>query len=138
MMIKRFLSAALLLLGLAVSAQAGPPNPVLKYAGQFPDMGLIHVNLTVANWQVYPPAMFAPAPNLPPCGLNTNSSRTWVNIYNASNNQVIYGFCAFGAPIDLTHMWFATSPHQKPKAVYIVMTDRLAKKKYTSNKVAIP
>jgi hypothetical protein len=138
MIIKRILAAALLLLGLAVPALAGPPQPVLKYLGQFPDMGLIHVNLAVTNWQAYPPAMFAPAPNLPPCGINANSSRTWVDIYNAATNLRIYGFCALGAPLDLTRLWFATPPHQKPKAVYIIMTDRLAKQKYKSNKVAIP
>jgi hypothetical protein len=135
--IRRIFWAALLLLGLAVSAQAAPA-PVLKYLGQFPDMGLIHVNLEVTNWQAYPPAMFAPAPNLPPCGINANSSRTWVDIYNALTNQRIYGFCALGAPVELKRLWFATPPTQKPKRVYIIMTDRLTKQKYKSNIVAIP
>jgi len=137
MIIKRIFATLLVLLGLTISAHA-LPNPVLKYVTQFPDAGLIQVDLAVTNWQVYPAAMFAPAPNLPPCGNNANSSRTWVNIYNAVTNQVIYGFCALGAPVGLTKLWFATPPHQKPKAVYIIMTDRLAKKKYISNKVAIP
>ena len=135
MIIKRIVWAALLLLGLALPAQA-QPQPVLKYVGQFPDAGLIHVDLAVTNWQAYPPAMFAPAPNLPPCGINTSSSRTWVNIYNG--NHVIYGFCALGAPINLTKLWFATPPAQKPKLVYIVMTDRLTKRRYVSNRVVIP
>jgi hypothetical protein len=54
------------MLGLAASAQA-QPAPVLKYVGQHPDLGLIHVDLAVTNWQAYPPAMFASAPNLPRC-----------------------------------------------------------------------
>src|SRR5690349_11279930 len=107
MCIKRIFWTVLVLLGFAVSAQA-QPAPVLKYVGQFPDAGLIHVDLTVTNWQAYPSAMFAPAPNLPPCGINASASRTWVNIYNALTNQYIYGFCAFNAPVDLTRLWFAT------------------------------
>ena len=137
MIIKRILWTALLLVGLAVSAQA-QPSPILKYVGQFPSMGFIQVNLTVTNWQAYPPAMFAPAPNLPPCGLNPNASRTWVYIYNGQSNQYIYGFCAFNSPQDLTRLWFATPPAQKPKLVYIVMTDRLTRRRYVSNRVAIP
>jgi len=136
MIVKRIVWVALLVLGFAVSAQA--QTPVLAYVNQYPDMGLIHVDLRVNNWQVYPAALFAPAPNLPPCGANPDSSRTWVEIYNRATNNAIYGFCALREPIQLTRLWFATPPAKKPKLVYIIMIDRLAKKKYISNTVAIP
>jgi hypothetical protein len=137
MIIKRILWTALLMLGLAATAQA-QPAPVLKYVGQHPDLGLIHVDLTVTNWQAYPPAMFAPAPNLPPCGANPAASRTWVDIYNAVTNQHLNGFCALSAPVQLERLWFATPAASKPKLVYITLTDRLLKKKLVSNRVAIP
>ena len=137
MIIKRIFCTALLLLGLAIPAQA-QPAPILKYVGQFPDVGLIHVDLAVTNWQAYPPAMFAPAPNLPPCGANPAASRTWVDIYNAITNQHLNGFCALSAPVQLERLWFATPPTLKPKRVYIIMTDRLTKKKLKSNIVSIP
>jgi hypothetical protein len=137
MIIKRIFSAALLLVGLVVSAQA-QPAPVLKYVGQFPDVGLIHVDLAVTNWQAYPPAMFAPAPNLPACGVNPAASRTWVDIYNAVTNQRLNEFCALSAPVQLQRLWFATPPAQKPKVVYLVMIDRLTKRKFVSNRVVIP
>src|ERR1700719_968097 len=100
MTIKRVLWTALLLLGLAASAQA-QPAPALKYVRQYLDMGLIHVDLTVTNWQAYPPAMFAPAPNLPPCGGNPNASRTWVDVFNALTNQHLHGVCVLTAPVEL-------------------------------------
>jgi hypothetical protein len=138
MFFRRILWTALLVAGLAAPALAGPPAPVLKYVGKFPDAGLIHVDLTVLNWHVYPPALFAPAPHLPPCGTNTASSRTWVDIYNAGTNQRIYGFCALSAPDQLQKIWFATAPAAKPKAVFIKITDRLLKQFAISNKVLIP
>jgi hypothetical protein len=136
MIIKRIVCAALLLLGLAVSAQA--QSPVLKYVGQFPDVGLIHVDVSVTNWQAYPPAMFAPAPNLPPCGINPNASRSWVDIYHAVTNQHLNGFCALSAPVQLQRLWFATPPSQKPKRVYLILTDRVAHTKFKSNTIAVP
>jgi hypothetical protein len=137
MIIKRALAAALLLLGLAVPALA-QPIPVLKYIDQFPDGVLIHVNIVVANSAAYPPAMFAPAANLPPCGNNANSSRTWVDIFNGATGGRIYGFCALGRPADLQRLWFATLSAQKPRLVFIVMTDRLTHHTYKSNRIAIP
>jgi hypothetical protein len=81
--------------------------------------------------------MFAAAPNLPPCGQNANSSRTWVDIFDVNGNR-IYGFCAFNDPKDLTTMWFAVEAGKAPTPrAWIVMTDRKTNKKYKSNPVSI-
>jgi len=139
MFLKRILWTALLVTGFVMPALAGPlPKPIVKYVGKVPDAGLIQFNLAVLNWHAYAPALFAPAPNLPPCGTNTASSRTWVDIYNAVNNQRLYGFCALTAPTELQKIWFATPPAAKPKYVYVTITDRLLNQKASSNKVAIP
>lgn len=94
--------------------------------------------LKVENKIEYPADLFAAAPNLPPCGLNTNSSRTWVNIYNASNDQYIYGFCALGTPENLDSIWFAVQDSNiPPSAVYITLEDRQNNRIYRSNRVTI-
>ena len=95
-------------------------------------------DLSVRNSNSYPDELFAPAPELPPCGLNTNSSRTWVFIYDGEGNY-IYGFCGFQAASDLNLLWFAVlQGGVRPKQVYITITDRQTGTTYTSNRVRIP
>jgi phage replication-related protein YjqB (UPF0714/DUF867 family) len=95
--------------------------------------------LSVENRSEYPSEIFAPAPSLPPCGSNTNSSRTWVRIYNATNNQYIYGFCALSSPQLLNSIWFAVEQGNTPPAsVYVSLIDRETERTYRSNRVTIP
>jgi phage replication-related protein YjqB (UPF0714/DUF867 family) len=94
--------------------------------------------LKVQNKSEYSTDLFAASPNLPACGLNTNSSRTWVNIYNANGDTYIYGFCALGSPNDLDSIWFAVKDGSTPPAaVYITLEDRLNNRIYRSNRVKI-
>ena len=51
--------------------------------------------LAVVNRAAYPADLFQVASDLPPCGSNSNSARTWVDIYDQDDNR-IYGFCALG------------------------------------------
>jgi phage replication-related protein YjqB (UPF0714/DUF867 family) len=95
--------------------------------------------LKVENKSEYPADLFAVSPNLPPCGLNNNAARTWVNIYNANNNEYIYGFCALSSPNDLDSIWFAVqSGTNPPSPVYITLEDRLNNRIYRSNRVNLP
>lgn len=95
--------------------------------------------LRVDNAAAFPPELFAPAPTLPPCDSNPNAARTWVQIYNAGNNQYIYGFCALSAPAQLNSIWFAVQQgNVVPNAVYIKLIDRQTDKTYQSNRVPIP
>lgn len=95
--------------------------------------------LSVENLIEYPSELFNPAPELPPCGLNNNSSRTWVHIYNAINNQYIYGFCALPSPQSLDSIWFAVEQGQiPPQLVYVSLIDRETNRSYRSNRVQIP
>jgi len=93
--------------------------------------------LSVTNWNAYPPELFQAAPDLPPCGLNTESSRTWVDIYDLRGDR-IYGFCALGSPSNLQNLWFAVKKGEtSPQGVYVVLKDRRRNQDYISNRVTI-
>jgi len=90
--------------------------------------------LAVTNWSEFPDELFEPSPDLPPCGLNTNASRTWVDIYDAADNTRLYGFCALSASQQLEDIWFAVPSGQAPPDyVYITLEDRRCEITYTSN-----
>jgi hypothetical protein len=113
------------------------PNPVLYYVGQeyYTTGGKdwIRYRYMVSNFEAYPNELFAAAPDLPPCGNNTKSSRTWVNIYDQSAKQ-LNSFCAFGKPANLNELWFSLEPGVVPPSwVYIEMNDRKTNTKYKSN-----
>ena len=73
------------------------PNPVLMITGtEYFEAGgkqFTRYKFSVENRADYPDELFAPAPTLPPCGANTNSSRTWVDFYGERGNR-LNGFCA--------------------------------------------
>ena len=127
--------------GLGISnrvASAPPlPNPVIYLVGpeSFQQGGktFIRYRYDVFNKDAYPAAMFAAAPNLPPCGKNANSSRTWVDLFDQSGKR-LYGFCALGKPADLNGIYFALEENVLPPSwIYIEMTDRQTNTKYKSN-----
>ena len=119
-------------------ASAPPlPNPVLYLTGtesyQTGGKQFTRYHLDVLNKDDYPAAMFASAPALPPCGANTKSSRTWVDVYD-SRGKRLYGFCALQKPSDLGQIWFALEQGVVPPSyVYIELTDRQTNTKYKSN-----
>jgi hypothetical protein len=113
------------------------PNPVLALLGQESYQAggkdFIRYRYTIDNLQAYPNELFAAAPALPPCGLNTNASRTWVDFFDQTGKR-LYGFCALGKPSDLNGLWFALESGVVPPSwVYIEMTDRQTNTKYKSN-----
>lgn len=121
----------------AVSAPALPPNPVLYLTGSeaFQQGGktFMKYHYDVFNKDQYPAEMFAAAPNLPPCGANTKSSRTWVDIFD-SRGKRLYGFCALAKPADLNQIYFSLEEGVAPPSyVYIELTDRQTNTKYKSN-----
>ena len=134
---------ASVLLTLIVSSKtshASPPvlpNPVLYMTSPeaFSKGGknYIRYNYDVLNKADYPDALFAPAPALPPCGKNTNSSRTWVDIFDQRGTR-LYGFCALGKAANLGSIWFALEEGVIPPSyIYIEMNDRQTNTKYKSN-----
>ena len=90
-------------------------------------------NLAVTNWSAFPNELFEEAPDLPPCGLNPNASRTWVDIF-AGDGTRLYGFCGLSSSEGLTRLWFAVPKGESPPDfVYITLTDRRCDIEYTSN-----
>lgn len=113
------------------------PNPVLylKTLEYYQAGGkeFARYRFGVENAVEYPAEMFAAAPNLPPCGQNTKSSRTWVDIYDQQGKR-LYGFCALAKPDDLNSIWFALEEGVVPPSyVYIELNDRATNTKYKSN-----
>ena len=113
------------------------PNPVLYLLGQeyFTTGGKHYVRyrFDVLNKDVYPDELFAKSPSLPPCGSNTQSARTWVDVYDQSGKR-LQGFCALGKAADLGTIWFALEEGMVPPSwVYIEMNDRKTNTKYKSN-----
>ena len=95
----------------------------------------LRYTLGVENSERFPNRLFVDAPDLPPCGENEASSRTWISIHNAENDMYIYGFCAMD---DMpTQLWFAGQAGQYP-AVYIDLHDRKCDHHYISNVIEIP
>jgi hypothetical protein len=135
----------LAVLALAYSAAGTPsharraplPNPVLylQYIETFQSGGkdFIRYRFGVENFAAYPDSMFAAAPELPPCGQNAKSSRTWVDVF-AQDGKRLNGFCAFGKASDLNSIWFALEADAVPPSwVYIELNDRAANTKLKSN-----
>jgi len=117
--------------------QPPPPNPNLYFVSQAPytanGKNWIRYTYDVLNKDEYPAQMFAAAPALPPCGLNTKASRTWVDFFDQRGKR-LYGFCALGKPADLGGIWFALEEGEIPPSyVYIELNDRQTNTKYKSN-----
>jgi len=111
------------------------PDPVIVFRG-IDEKG--RYLIPVLNWVDYPASLFVPSPELPPCGLNTSASRTWVDIYD-QNDLRLYGFCAFGDPKDLYRIWFSSpASAAPPSAVKVVLNDRLCEKLYESEPISLP
>jgi hypothetical protein len=87
----------------------------------------------VDNSTVYPDSLFAASPTLPPCGTNTNSSRSWIDLFD-SRGKRLYGFCALGKAAELNKIWFALETGVIPPSyIYIEINDRATNMKYKSN-----
>jgi len=113
------------------------PNPILYFLGQEPyssgGTNFIRYRYGVLNASSYPDTLFAAAPALPPCGVNTNAARTWVDIYDQSGKR-LYGFCALGKSESLNGVWFALPEGALPPSwIYLEMNDRQTATKYKSN-----
>ena len=113
------------------------PDPVLSLDGleyyQTGGKEWTRYKYRVDNFAAYPNELFAPSPDLPPCGTNTKASRTWVDFYDETGKR-LYGFCALGNSDSLNNIWFAVETSvAPPDLVYIVLHDRKTNTTYKSN-----
>lgn len=131
------LSVAFLIVATQSAISAPLPNPVLYIIGAeyavVSGQNIVRYKFDVMNKDAYPADMFAAAPSLPACGLNTNASRSWVDMYDQRGKR-LNGFCALGSPSNLNGIWFAMSVDEVPPSwIYIEITDRQTNVKYRSN-----
>ena len=116
--------------------------PQLELEEGFIDgFGNSHYELDVPNASQFPDELFAFTSDLPPCGANGNSSRSWVDIKRTSDDSFVFGFCALGKASNLNNIWFSVRPGSTapfPSQVYIVITDRACGRTYKSNSIDIP
>ena len=122
---------------LPVPSRAATPNPVLRFTGTeayaASGKNWVRYRFEIFNRSAFPAEMFAASPALPPCGSNTKSSRTWVDLYDAQGHR-LYGFCALLKPDDLGAIWFSLEEGALPPSwVYVELNDRQAAIKYKSN-----
>jgi hypothetical protein len=134
---RAFALAVLAALSSPAAAQSRLPNPVLYLTSTEPytadGASYIRYRYDVLNKDTYPAEMFAPAPGLPPCGQNANSSRSWIDFFDAGGRR-LYGFCALGNPANLGSLWFALPEGEIPPSyVYIEINDRQTNTRYRSN-----
>jgi hypothetical protein len=124
-------------LSIPVASAPVVPNPVLYLTAteNFESEGkhMVRYKFDVFNKDAYPAEMFAAAPDLPPCGKNTKSSRTWVDIFEQRGTR-LYGSCIVMKPAELNTIWFALEEGVRPPSwVYIELWDRKTNTKYKSN-----
>lgn len=122
---------------------AAIPTPALSLTGtesyEAGGKEWVRYNLSIANRAAFPAELFEPAPELPPCGSNTEAARTWVDIYDAADNSRLYGFCAFSSPQSLNSIWFTIEQGESPpEAVYVSLIDRKEDTTYLSNEISLP
>jgi hypothetical protein len=136
-MLTRSIVVVLLLAAVPAIVRAVTPNPVLVFAGQTyraaSGKSYTRYHYFVFNAEEYPNAMFAASPDLPPCGANTKSSRTWIDLFDQTGKR-LYGFCSIANADGLSDIWFDLAQDQVPPSwIYIEMNDRKSATKYKSN-----
>lgn len=93
----------------------------------------LRFQLDVRNRAAYPDELWEPAPDLPACGLNETSSRSWVDIFGGDGTR-IYGFCGLDRSAELDLIWFAVPMGSyPPPSIYVTIVDRRCDLAYTSN-----
>jgi|GEM_PF-3185970 len=110
---------------LAQQCYPGLPNPILSVTGH---------KFTIENREAFPEELFDRAPNLAPCGANTNSSRTWVDLIDQDGNR-FYGYCSLSSPTVLKNFGFPDRPMLT--ALTVVLRDRACGMEYRSNTVPV-
>ncbi len=123
------------------SEGVGGANPILAFTGKESSEvnGLLfnRVHLSITNWDIFPDALFTASPELPPCGLNNNAARTWLDILDNNGNR-LYGYCAFSTNSNLQKFSFAVRADKPlPEGCHIALLDRKTGKRFISNMVKL-
>ena len=102
------LTVAMCTLAVAAAATAAPlrstaPAPRLRFVGtelySANAKDWVRYKYDVTNKSRYSDALFAASPDLPPCGLNSNAARTWVDFYDSAANASMASARSSNRPI---------------------------------------
>jgi K319-like protein len=114
------------------------PAPEAEMTGKEETTEYTKYIFDVTNKLSFPDELFEDAPLLPPCGMNTESARTWVTIYNAEDDAYLNKFCDLSGPAAMDSIWFVVlTGETAPEQVYITLRDRECNIVYQSNPIAI-
>ncbi len=89
-----------------------------------------NVTFSLANHRQFPDELFSNAPDLPACGLNTNSSRSWVYFKDVDNSQN-RSYCNISSASKL-EIFSITYTGNIPESVYLLIDDRRYDNQYIS------
>ncbi|HEY2865507.1 MAG TPA: hypothetical protein VGJ02_00320 [Pyrinomonadaceae bacterium] len=142
-MSKRNSLAAIFILTVSAIVIAGQdmPKPKLSFvrAEDVTDNSRQYMRYTIeiTNRSEFSDELFFESPDLPACGLNANSSRTWINIYFDGGRRY-YGWCAIRSNAELSMLKFnVPADAVQPTKIYVDFVDRREGKVVKSNKVDI-
>ena len=141
-MIKRLAGTAIFLTMLSVVSAAGQdlPKPDLRFVRatdtEVNGKPYRMYEIEIVNRADFSDELFVQSPNLPPCGRNTNSSRTWINIYIDNKNR-IYGHCGISSNGELSSLKFNVSADIKLTKISVDFVDRREGKVVHSNTVDV-
>jgi len=142
MRIGKVLAAVFLIaVSAAVVAGQGLPKPRLGLirTDDVTDKGrrLRIYTIEITNRTEFSDELFAASADLPPCGTNTNSARTWINVY-VDNGRRVYGWCAIHSIAELSSLKFnIPADDPQPAKIYVDFVDRREGKIVKSNKIEI-
>jgi len=118
------------------------PTPVLAFLGteerEAGGQARVMYQLSVENRLDFSDALFAPAPELPPCGSNKASARTWVDIFvsirpGMEPSRRVYGHCGVYSAQALGALWFSVPKAAPPPCgVTVALRDRQTERVYRS------
>ncbi len=98
----------------------------------------IRYRFRVLNWKDFPNDLFIPSPDLPPCGLNPNSARTWVDLF--ADGRRVYGFCVLDSSQALGDALSFNIPkgQKPPTSLFIRIHDRKVNRFSQSEPISLP
>jgi hypothetical protein len=134
--------AAIFLLTVSAAVAVGQelPKPELRFVRTEDDTvngrPIRRYTIEITNSSEFSDELFAASPDLPPCGLNADSSRTWINIYG--DGKRIYGWCGIHSNGELSSLKFnVLADTTQPTEFFVDFVDRRIGKIVESNRVMI-
>jgi len=140
-MIKRLVSLPIFLIMLSAVSAPGQdlPKPDLRFVRADDVVSNGHrmrmYTIEIVNRSEFADELFAASPDLPPCAKNTNSSRTWINIY--IDDRRIYGHCAISSNSELSSLKFNVPADIKVTKISVDFVDRREGKVVRSNTIDV-